>query len=101
MVCPRCGMKLAPTSQSCSACGLTASEAYWQSRYFARLVRPIDHRIFGGVCAAIALHYGWKISRVRIVTVFLMFFTGIGLFAYLAAWFVIPQEPYPTPNQST
>jgi phage shock protein C len=64
------------------------------------MLRPLTHRVFGGVCAAFALHYGWKVNRVRLVTALLILFTGIGSIAYLAAWFVIPQEPYPATTQS-
>jgi phage shock protein PspC (stress-responsive transcriptional regulator) len=64
-------------------------------------VRPLAHRLFGGVCAAFALHYGWSLPRVRIVTALLILCTGIGAFAYLAAWFVIPREAYPSPSKST
>jgi phage shock protein PspC (stress-responsive transcriptional regulator) len=97
MFCPRCGVKLVPGSHSCHACraGIAddQSAALWR--------RPLTGGILGSVCAAIAQHYGWKPSRVRIVTILLILFTGIGLFAYFAAWFIIPREQYPTQFQST
>jgi phage shock protein C len=64
------------------------------------MLRPLTHRVFGGVCAAFALHYGWKLSRVCLVTALVIFFTCIGGIAYLAAWFLIPQEHYPPTIQS-
>jgi phage shock protein PspC (stress-responsive transcriptional regulator) len=67
----------------------------------APLIRPLTHRLFGGVCAAFALHYGWSLTRVRIVTALLILCTGIGAFAYLAAWFVIPRGAYPSASKST
>lgn len=58
----------------------------------ARFVRPIDGRIFAGVCAAIANHYGWRVENVRLATLLLMLFTGVGVFIYLALWIAIPGE---------
>jgi phage shock protein C len=101
MFCSRCGMKLTSTSRSCSACGAKADAPYWQTQRSAPLLRPLRHRIFGGVCAAIALHYGWRRSRVRWVAVLLTLFHGVGFIAYLVAWLIIPRETYPNQIQST
>jgi len=88
MFCSRCGTKLIPPSRSCPFCGaISASE---------QLTRPITGGIFGGVCAGFALRYGSNLFRVRLATFFLILFTGIGLFVYLAAWFVIPRESHPS-----
>ncbi len=48
--------------------------------------------MIGGVCAGVAMHNGWDISVVRIVTIILVL-SGIGPLAYILAWIVIPQEP--------
>jgi len=64
------------------------------------MVRPLTHRMIGGVCAAFALRYGWSVNRVRLIAVVLVIFHGVGAIAYLAAWFVIPNESYPIPYKS-
>jgi phage shock protein C len=61
------------------------------------LLRSREHRMIAGVCGGLALHYGWDLSLVRLLCVLIVFFTGVGAFAYLIAWIVIPQEPYMLP----
>jgi phage shock protein C len=99
MFCSRCGRQLARSSRICPACG-TAATTTGQSQPTPPMLRTLTNRVFGGVCAAFALHYGWKLSRVRLVTAFIILFTCIGGIAYLAAWFIIPQESYPSTTQS-
>jgi phage shock protein C len=98
MFCSRCGKRLASSARICPACGVATASADWQTSL--PLLRPLTHRVFGGVCAAFAQRYGWKLGRVRLVTVVLLLSSGIGPIAYLAAWIVIPSELYPTPRTS-
>ncbi len=65
-----------------------------------RLLRPRSPRMIGGVCAAFALHYGWNLDLVRVVTAIFGLFYGVGILAYLACWIVIPEAQYALPNQS-
>lgn len=64
------------------------------------LIRPRSPRILGGVCAAFALHYGWDLNLVRIVTAVFALFYGIGVVAYIACWIIIPEAQYALPSQS-
>jgi phage shock protein PspC (stress-responsive transcriptional regulator) len=64
------------------------------------LFRPIYDRRIAGVCAAFARGYGWDLTVVRLITVAIAFFTGVGFLAYLFCWIAIPEEqvalpPYP------
>ena len=54
--------------------------------------RPITGRVFAGVCAAIANHYGWRVENVRLGMLLLMLFTGVGVILYIALWIAIPSE---------
>jgi phage shock protein PspC (stress-responsive transcriptional regulator) len=56
--------------------------------------------MIGGVCAAFALHYGWDLTVTRVITALLIIFTGVGALAYIAAWVIIPEEPYALPTKS-
>jgi phage shock protein C len=57
--------------------------------------------MIAGVCAAFALHYGWDLNLVRILTVLIAFFSGgLGLVAYLVAWVIIPEAPHALPAKS-
>jgi len=64
-----------------------------------RLVRPRYPRMIAGVCSAFALQYGWDLSLVRVVAALIaVFSSGIGVFAYIAAWVIIPDAPYQLPG---
>lgn len=56
------------------------------------LVRPLDDRKIGGVCAAVADRFGWDRTLVRVLTVISILLPGPQLIAYLVAWIVIPSE---------
>ena len=58
----------------------------------APFIRPIDGRMFAGVCAGISNHYGWPVGNVRLATLLLMLGTGVGVVVYLALWIAIPGE---------
>lgn len=54
--------------------------------------------MIAGVCAGFAEHYGWDLNLVRVLTVVVTLFTGVTLFAYLAAWIIIPEGQYALPR---
>jgi phage shock protein C len=56
--------------------------------------------VSAGVCAGFALHYGWDLNLVRIITALVIVLTGVGIIAYLAAWVIIPEAPYSLPAKS-
>ena len=60
---------------------------------FARegLVRTSDRKI-GGVCAAIARRFELDPMLVRVLTVLSIILPGPQVLAYLALWFVMPDE---------
>jgi phage shock protein PspC (stress-responsive transcriptional regulator) len=58
----------------------------------AELRRPVNGRIIGGVCAALAHRFGWDVTIVRILTVVSLLLPGPQVIAYLIAWLVIPAE---------
>jgi len=62
-----------------------------------RLVRPHEGRMVAGVCAGIALHYGWDVALVRIVALLSILCTGLPVVAYMVAWICIPNAPYLLP----
>ncbi|MCL2594397.1 MAG: PspC domain-containing protein [Promicromonosporaceae bacterium] len=54
--------------------------------------RPTQGRVFGGVCAAVADHFGWNRTTVRIAAVASIMLPGPQVLIYLAAWALIPSE---------
>lgn len=105
MFCSHCGKPIEASSRFCPACGATVNAAPFTPNAFhptPRLMRPRTPRMIAGVCAGFALHYGWDINLVRVITaLFIIFTTGIGALAYLAAWVIIPEAPYALPIKST
>src|SRR5690348_4889188 len=53
--------------------------------------RPVEGRVFAGVCAGLAEHLGWPVRVVRIAMVLSCFPTGAGLVAYVVLWALSPQ----------
>jgi phage shock protein C len=66
-----------------------------------QLTRPRTNRMIAGVCAGFALHYGWDLNLVRVLTALMIVLTGVGAIAYIAAWVIIPEAPYALPAKST
>lgn len=63
-----------------------------------RLVRPLDDRKIGGVCAGLAQYIGLDTTVVRLLWVILSIYPGAivcGVIFYLVAWFIMPAESRP------
>ena len=59
-----------------------------------KLYRSKNYGMFGGVCAGIGQHLNIDIFTVRVITVFLIFGSGISmLLLYIILCFLIPAEP--------
>lgn len=56
-----------------------------------RLYRSIVNRRIAGVCGGVAEYFNIDPLIVRLVWFFSIFAHGIGLFAYIAAWIIIPE----------
>ncbi|MCL1838501.1 MAG: PspC domain-containing protein [Propionibacteriaceae bacterium] len=56
------------------------------------LYRPVNARVLGGVCAGIAQRLNIDPKLVRIATVILSFFGGIGIAGYLTGLAVMPRQ---------
>ena len=129
MFCKNCGKQVGPEVNFCPACGTKVTPAdaesgqppisgqpgaygnagsadggqgNWTSAGmpYRKLVRPRSPRMIAGVCAGLAMHFGWNLDIVRVVTVILGLCSGIGVVAYLVCWVVIPEAQYALPPQS-
>lgn len=58
----------------------------------SRMVRPRSGRMIAGVTAAFARRLGIDVTLVRLAFVVSLFFGGLGVLVYLAAWLLIPEE---------
>ncbi len=57
------------------------------------LYRAGENRIIGGVCAGIADYFDIDPAVVRVIWVLSAFAAGAGIWAYLVAWAVVPENP--------
>ena len=117
MYCSYCGKQVDAGSRFCPACGTpvpeaagSASQAFGEavpppplagssflSPKTAKLVRPRSPRAIAGVCAAFALHYGWDLTLVRVITAVVSLFWGVGVLVYVVCWIAIPDGQYALP----
>ncbi|HHT43446.1 MAG TPA: PspC domain-containing protein [Firmicutes bacterium] len=56
-----------------------------------RIYRSRDRKI-GGVCGGIAAYFNVDPTIVRLIWAILAFAYGTGVFAYILAWIIIPDE---------
>ncbi len=59
-----------------------------------RLYRSRNDRMLAGVCGGLGDYFGVDSSLIRLALVLLIIFGGTGVFAYIIAWIVIPEERY-------
>ena len=45
----------------------------------------------GGVCAGLAMRYGWDVSVVRIAVLLSFLLPFVGVWTYFAAWLLLPK----------
>ncbi len=60
-----------------------------------RLYRSTTNKFAGGVCGGIAQYLDVDPTLVRLITVLLIMFTGVGLIPYIVLWIVMPEGPDP------
>ena len=88
MYCNHCGKANPDDARLCAYCGapLVGGEGK------RRLVRPREGRTIAGVCAGVALDYGWNVTSIRRIWLLLFLFAGTGGLLYLILWIVMPNE---------
>ncbi|MET7370119.1 PspC domain-containing protein [Streptomyces sp. NPDC005566] len=58
----------------------------------AALVRPVEGRMIGGVCAALARRFGTSARTMRIIFLVSCLLPGPQFLIYLALWLLLPSE---------
>jgi phage shock protein PspC (stress-responsive transcriptional regulator) len=62
-----------------------------QSKSRKRLYRDSESRILGGVCAGLGHYFGIDPVLIRVLWAVALFMFGIGFFAYLILWIIVPK----------
>lgn len=58
-----------------------------------QIYRSSHNSVIGGVCGGLGEYFNIDSVIIRIIWLLLLF-SGIGFFAYLIAWAIIPRKPY-------
>ncbi|MBM3810103.1 MAG: PspC domain-containing protein [Acidimicrobiia bacterium] len=98
MYCTNCGIQLSNQDRFCSQCGKGTGTGPEQPRqntgYYAprRMYRLMYDKKVGGVCSGLAKYLDVDVTLVRVVTLLIAIFTGVGFIAYIIAWFAMPAD---------
>jgi len=98
MYCTNCGKQLVDQDRFCSQCGKGTGAGRETPRqdtgYYAprRMYRLMYDKKVGGVCAGLAKYLDVDVTLVRVVTLLIAIFTGIGFIAYIIAWIAMPSD---------
>ncbi len=58
-----------------------------------QIYRSSHNSVIGGVCGGLGEYFNIDPVIIRIIWLLLLF-SGVGFFAYLIAWVIIPRKPY-------
>src|SRR5438552_14727080 len=96
MDCSSGGQQVAAHAQYCAGCG-SAQPGNVSNK---RIVRPVNGRKVGGVCAGIASYLNVDVTLVRVIAVLAMLIPPFpAVLVYVICWFVIPSEDaFPAPG---
>ena len=70
-----------------------SSEAQPRTEQQRHLYRSRKNRSIAGVCGGLAEYLGADVTLLRLVTLFMILFGGLSIWAYIILWVVIPEEP--------
>lgn len=55
-------------------------------------MRIREGKIIAGVCNGFAQYFGWDVTMIRLVWIFLVIFAGTGIIAYIIMWIIMPEK---------
>lgn len=70
-----------------------SNEAQPRTEQQRHLYRSRKNRSIAGVCGGLAEYLGADVTLLRLVTLFMILFGGLSIWAYIILWVVIPEEP--------
>ncbi len=99
MYCPQCGKEYTERVNFCCHCGTVLCAPVCTKP--KKLARSRTDRKIAGVCGGFADYLDVDVTLVRILWLMLAFFGGWGIFGYIIAWIVMPEEPLPQASACT
>ena len=58
-----------------------------------RLYKSNEDKMIAGVCGGLGEYFDIDPTLIRLAMVIAIFGAGMGFFAYIVAWFIIPKNP--------
>ncbi|HLH17738.1 MAG TPA: PspC domain-containing protein [Bryobacteraceae bacterium] len=98
MFCTKCGAELRETDRFCSQCGSLTPIGRTATPAARQLLLDKRNKKIAGVCAGLARYFEMDPTVMRVIWVAgAVVSAGLGVFAYLACWMIIPREPWEPP----
>ena len=96
MYCTQCGNQLEDAHLFCPKCGRSAVPGQPAAGIPRKpLSRPIDQKMFAGVCAGFARSFNMDVTLMRILWIAATLLTGgLVVLVYIGAWISMPKD-YP------
>ena len=92
MFCTNCGIATREDDRFCSQCGKSTGIGPAPAVGERRLTLPLDGMKLLGVCAGFARYFDMDVTLMRILWLVGALATGVGFFAYLIAWLLMPKD---------
>lgn len=90
MFCPQCGREYEQKVNFCCHCG---TAMFTPAKREAKTLTLSRDKKIAGVCGGFAEYMEIDATLVRLLWIFLVFFGGWGVIAYIVAWIVMPVAP--------
>jgi len=96
MYCTQCGFQMEEAHVFCPKCGNPARPGSTGTSVPRRpLSRPIDQKMFAGVCAGFARSFNMDVTLMRILWIVATILSGgLVILIYIGAWIAMPKD-YP------
>lgn len=94
MYCTQCGFELEEAHLFCPKCGKSAKPGQSAAGFPRKsLSRPMDRKMFAGVCAGFARSFDMDVTLMRLLWMVAALLTGgLVVLVYIGAWIAMPKD---------